>query len=148
MKIINIYPLLFFLFTIFIFNQCSQQRFLSETRSGKLIDIRLVDSWKGSEEGIQTKGQKKEWLITKSAQSFFVIDFKMTSEEGSQDFRSTGRWYIKDGLYHEYHDISGLTDIYYYKVLGKNRVKFTAKKLSIEFDNTEYEFINYRVKED
>jgi hypothetical protein len=37
------------------------------------------------------------------------------------------------------------TDIYCYEFIDKNHLKFKAKKLGIENNNTEYEFIDTRV---
>ena len=56
-----------------------------------------------------------------------------------------GKWWVKDGIFYELHS-DGKTDTYTYEILNDNEIKFKAKNLSLDFENSTYEFIDTRVE--
>lgn len=120
---------------------------LTQISNGKQIDKRLVGTWEGSEKDEQMQGLAKKWTMIRNADGTFELDFtaKLDGEDVSSN--ETGTWWIEDGKFHEYHDYSGMTDIYDYEVLSKNKVKFKSSVMVMEMNTESYEFIDNKVKD-
>ncbi len=111
------------------------------------LDKQLVGSWSGSEKDQQRTGVEKHWIQHRFEDGTFVLLF-MTIDNGAVDkFIEKGQWWIEDGKFYELHTYSGLTDIYDYKVLDKNHVKFKSTNLAIDMEVETYEFIDTRLEE-
>jgi hypothetical protein len=139
--------LLSFCFIIFSTSACSPRQYLSTVASGQSIDQRLVGSWSGSEANDQTQGMQKSWVMARTSTGSFTLDFRVTYDgQAPQQIIETGRWWIEDGLFYEYHDSSGLTDVYAYEILNKRQVRFSAQTLSPgNQDDDEYVFVDTKV---
>ncbi len=110
-------------------------------------DNRFVGVWIGAEKDNQEEGMSKEWTMTRNADGSFLLDFK-TKRKGYKPDRFTekGKWWIKDKKFYEYHENSGMTDVYTFEVLNENQIKFKVFDLSFDQNNNSYEFIDTRKK--
>jgi len=131
--------------TSLIIVSCGTKKFLFKIEDDKQIDTRLVGIWEGSEKDNQILGMTKEWKMTRNSDGTFLLDFKVTIEDEIEKTTEEGSWWVKNGLFYELHTISGKTDIYKYQVLNENQVKFKINSFGIDFENSEYEFIDTRV---
>jgi hypothetical protein len=128
--------------TTFLFLSCSNK--LVKLENNKSIDARLVGTWVGNEKDKQIEGAEKSWEMNRKSDGTFVLDFKFMIKGRTQKHIETGTWWIEKGKFHEFHDVSGKTDIYKYTVLDENRVKFTSEQMSVEMNSEIYEFIDTR----
>jgi len=117
---------------------------LTKLSNGKQIDKRLTGEWAGSEIDNQIEGMQKDWLMTRKNDGTFVLDFTFKKDNEEHNSTETGNWWIEDGKFYEAHSESGLTDIYTYQVLDKNRIKFKSYNISIDMNKEAYEFIDTR----
>jgi len=149
---------LFCLISIVLFSACGSKQLMKESSSTKSnvstakkverqFDKNLVGSFTGKEDGNQIEGMQKSWTMDRTEDGKFSIVFVINTFGIQQSFYEEGSWYTNDGVYYEYHDVSGLTDIYYYTVLSDKQNKYTAKSLSIDFENEAYTYIETRVEE-
>ncbi len=116
---------------------------LEQNDDKKLKNI-LTGTWSGSEEGNQKEGLSKYWIKTHSKNGRFIVLFTAIQNCEVETHIEKGKWDIKDGLLYETFDIDGKTDIYSVEVIDDNTVKYKAKELSVEFNNTDYEFTETR----
>ncbi len=114
--------------------------------SGKEIDTRLVGVWYGSEKDKQIEGMEKKWEMTRLVDGTFTLNFTFVKNGKSQTSNETGNWWVENGTFMEYHDVSGNTDVYKYKVLNSEQIKFIAKSISLDMASENYEFIDTRKK--
>lgn len=122
---------------------CSSMKTLA---NGDVIDTKLVGVWEGSEDNQQEEGMSKQWVMTRNSNGTFILDFKAQTNTENLAFVETGKWWIEDGLFYEFHKESGLTDVYEYTVLDKDKIKFKSTKLAVDMENSAYEFIDTRKK--
>ena len=125
---------------------CNSSKHLKKISNQKQIDTRLVGSWEGSEEGNQIENMTKEWKMIRTNDGKFTLHFKVTVKDYTQESTEDGNWWVSNGVFHEYHNVSGKTDKYNYEVLNNNQIKFKAISMSVVHENQEYEFIDNRVK--
>lgn len=137
----------FIFILMFSLTSCGVNQYLSEIDNEKTIDARLVGEWKGGETGHQFKDTTKEWIMTRNSDGTFLLDFRVTSGGITQKYEESGNWWVENGLFHEFHEYSGKTDLYEYKLLNNDQVKFKAISSEVEHDNTEeaYEFIDTKI---
>ncbi len=126
---------------------CGTKRHFVKMENGKTIDKRLVGVWKGNESGNIVEGMTSEWKMTRNLDGTFVLAYKATLDGEIMEGVENGNWWIENGLFHEYHDVSGGTDIYNYEILNKKQIKFKAETMSIEVVNENYEFIDTQTTE-
>ena len=141
----NAHTLLLILSVLF-FNSCTSTKNLSTLNNGKQIDKRLVGIWTGSEKDNQIEGLSKEWKMTRTFDGNFSLEFKVTQNGKVRNSTEDGQWWIENGLFHEMHFVSQKTDIYEYKVLNSDQIKFKVKSFGVAHENEEYEFIDTRLK--
>ncbi|MEM7574037.1 MAG: hypothetical protein AAF433_14110 [Bacteroidota bacterium] len=135
---------LFLLLLCLISLGCGPQRYMTTISPDKDIDQRLVGVWAGSEEDQEYQGLHKSWVMTREADGSFVLDFQVSWNGGPpEQVIKTGRWWIQDGRFHEYHDSSGATDIYEYEPLSKEQILFRASAMAS--GNNDYKFIDSRI---
>ena len=84
--------------------------------------------------------------MTRLADGRFTLDFTFIENGQSQKTEEKGNWWIENGIFHEYHDVSGSTDTYKYKVLNIDQIKFTSVNISVDMNSETYEFIDTRKK--
>lgn len=119
---------------------------MAASAQGKL-DPALFGSWEGSEKDGQQKGMIKHWVMHRFEDGTFVLLFT-TIEDGIADsFAEKGKWWIENGLFHEYHNNSKQTDVYSYRLIDADHVQFKAKSLAMDMENPDYQFIDTRIKE-
>lgn len=131
-------------FGLIILTSCSTN--MKTIGSGKKIDTRLVGIWYGSEKDKQIDGMEKKWEMTRLVDGTFTLNFTFVNNGQSQTRKETGKWWVENGTFKEYHDVSGETDMYKYKVLNNDQIKFIAKNISVEMASETYEFIDTRKK--
>lgn len=112
----------------------------------KTIDKNLVGVWKGEEKENQSEGLSKSWVMTRKNDGTFLLVFKVNDNGKINTIKEKGNWWVEDGKFYEFHNTSGLTDVYIYTILSKDKVKFKAVNMAIEQNNENYEFIDERVK--
>lgn len=121
---------------------CGVKRHFVKIENGKTIDKRLVGVWKGNESGNIVEGMSSEWEMTRKMDGTFSLDYKALLDGEIMEGNENGNWWIENGLFYEYHEVSGGTDIYNYEILNKRKIKFIAEKMSIEVVNENYQFID------
>lgn len=121
---------------------CGTKRFYVKNENSKVIDKRLTGVWTGNESGNVVEGMSSEWKMTRNMDGTFSLEVKANSNGKITEVTEYGNWWIENGLFHEFHDVSGRTDVYHYEVLNKKQIKFKAEKISIKVANENYEFID------
>jgi hypothetical protein len=129
------------MFTMLLCSSCSHYKSISDN---KKIDTRLVGTWIGEEEDKQMKGVKKQWEMLRNDDGTFQLLFKVITNGKVNEHIEVGTWWVKDGLFYEYHDISKLTDTYKFDVVNKDLIKFEMQKSKINFNDVEYIFFDAR----
>jgi hypothetical protein len=119
----------------------------TEKIQNKSFDTKLVGCWKGSEVGQQKKGLSKYWVSCRFENGTSTLLFVAIDKNG-QVIQETenGKWWVENGKYYEFHNISGMTDIYEYEII-ENSVKFNAIEL-MGNKNPNYTFFDYKIEED
>jgi hypothetical protein len=135
---------LFLLISVLTLSSCGS---VKTSAGGKKVDQNLVGIWQGSENDKQTAGMKKEWIMNRSADGTFTLQFKTIYDGSTDEFTEKGRWWTKGNKFYEYHDNSGKTDTYTYLVLNENQVQFEMLDTEVDFENKNYTFIDTRVSE-
>ena len=125
---------------------CSSTSYLKKGANGENIDTRLVGEWAGSEKDQQEKGLSKEWVMERNDDGTFVLHFTVIENGKSRTHDEEGNWWILDDQYYEFHEDSGKTDVYTYKVLNKDQIKFSSKELTMGMTGDVYEFVDTRKK--
>lgn len=73
---------------------------VSEDHRQSSIDDRLIGSWEG--EYTEKDGSVKSWIQTRKADGRYSIEFKFLELDGTINrLTEDGKWWIKDGLFHE-----------------------------------------------
>ncbi len=140
----NLKIISFFVLLVSMFN-CTNQKVKPTNLDG--VSANFVGKWKGEEKNQQVEGAKKSWEINRKTDGTFVVKFVIQYEgEKPMKHQESGKWWLKDGKYYEYNNLSELTDVYNYEILNEEQIKFSADQLSVEFNNENYEFIDTRVK--
>lgn len=132
---------------LFILTSCGTKRHFAKIENGKTIDKRLVGVWKGNESGNIVEGMSSEWEMTRNLDGTFSLAYKANLDGEIMEGTEKGTWWIENDLFHEFHDVSGGTDIYNYEVINKRKIKFKAEKMSIDVVNENYEFIDTKLTE-
>ncbi|MGG5578306.1 lipocalin family protein [Myroides sp. C15-4] len=141
MKNFNLWMLSFILL---FFTSCGSH--LITVNNEKQIDKRLVGTWGGSEKDEQMEGLEKQWEMQRKADGTFVLDFSYKLDGNANNGIEKGNWWVENGKFYEFHEYSGQTDVYQYEVLDKNRIKFSAEKISVDMATENYTFIDTRKK--
>jgi hypothetical protein len=131
-------------FGLLILTSCTTH--LKTIDSGKKIDTRLIGVWYGSEKDKQVDGMEKKWEMTRLVDGTFTLNFTFIENGQSQTSKETGNWWVENGTFMEFHEVSGNTDMYKYKVLNNEQIKFIAKNISVDMASENYEFIDTRKK--
>jgi hypothetical protein len=131
-------------FGLIILTSCSTH--LKTIDSGKKIDTRLIGVWYGSEKDKQVDGMEKKWEMTRLVDGTFTLNFTFIENGQAQTSKETGNWWVENGTFMESHDVSGNTDMYKYKVLNNEQIKFIAKNISVDMASENYEFIDTKKK--
>lgn len=119
----------------------------ADVKKGK-IDKKLVGTWYGSEIGSQREGLEKHWIQERYENGTYTIMFLSIEECVVNKLVEKGKWWVKDGVFYEYHIKSENTDVYTYTLDDDDHVRFKSKSMSIDFENSEYEFVDSRVKDE
>lgn len=128
--------------TMITLSSCTSIKNLS---NGKQIDNKLVGVWQGSETDKQIKGLKKEWEMTRNDDGTFTLNFKTFYEGETDELIEKGNWWVEGDKFYEYHEDSDKTDTYKYWIINKDQVQFEMLNTEVEFDDTNYTFIDTRV---
>lgn len=88
------------------------------------LDVKLIGVWTG--EYLEEGGTLKRWKQTRNADGTYIVEFSfMEKDETARDFTESGRWWIKDGLFHEIAlPEKGHPDKYRYSFKKKGCVSF------------------------
>ena len=141
------FKFLFLLVISIVMVACSSTSYITKGANGEDVDTRLAGEWAGSEKDQQDKGMSKEWVMQRNQDGTFVLHFTVIQNGGeSRTHDEAGNWWILDGKYYEFHEDSGETDVYTYKVLNKDKIKFSSIHMSMDMNNEGYEFIDTRKK--
>ncbi|MBK7637548.1 MAG: hypothetical protein IPJ13_27090 [Saprospiraceae bacterium] len=76
----------------------------------------------------------------------FKLLFKTIENERIKEFTEIGTWWVQNGVFYEFHEVSNLTDTYKYKVLNNDLVKFEIIHSELDFNKQEYSFVDKRKK--
>lgn len=109
-------------------------------------DPKLWGSWKGSEKDQQYKGVEKHWVQTRFEDGTYIILFTVIYHETGEveSLAEKGKWWISDGKFFEQHSESEQMEVYDYKFIDDQHVKFSQ----INKKNKTYEFIDIKILED
>src|SRR5690606_39103184 len=123
-----------------------QSTYIQNVGKGRQIDSRLVGVWYGQEQGQQIEGVSKKWEMYRNNDATFSIVFEALYEGDTIRSTETGNWWIKGNKFYEYHKESEKKDVYTYKVLNNDQVKFRSFKMAYPVAAGEYEFTDTRKK--
>ena len=112
------------------------------------IDTCLVGTWSGSEKDDQIKGVQMNWIQYRYPDGKLVTNFTANYLGEQTVWVETGKWWIENGKFYEKSEDAKKPDIYNYEVVDKNHIIFRAIKLSPEFENKNYQFVDTRVEND
>ncbi len=113
------------------------------------IDVKLIGIWEG--EYIEKNGTLKKWVQTRKADGSYQINFSFTEIDGTiNSFSESGKWWIKDGLFHEL-EPSWMkeADIYQYQFKSQDCIHFelvSGNDLTKDIDD-DYTFSECLVKD-
>ena len=145
--------LLLFSFTLLMtFNLHADRIESAHLELKKRIDPALVGDWEGSAVGVQMEGVKISWIQHRYKDGTFRLELTIeypatdTEEQRTDYSEESGTWWIEDGLFHEFHSSSGLTDIYNYTILDDDHVLFSSESMAQLMEVDTYEFIDSRIK--
>ncbi len=133
------------LLSFLMFNYITGYAQKTDENSAKKTDPKLTGSWEGSEKDNQIKGMEKHWIMHRFDDGTFVLLFVAINNGKVSKFTEKGTWRVEGDTFYEYHNVSKKTDVYKYKVIDDNHIKFKAQSLGVEHDNQEYEFIDTRL---
>jgi hypothetical protein len=145
MKKTIIYTTLLVIITLFLLHSCKTSQMITLS-SGKQIDRTLVGNWKGNESSQQKEGMTKKWVFKRFINGDFYVIIEQESKDGVSYVEDDGKWWIQDGLYYEFHNNSGLTDVYTYQALNKDEIQFKSKSIDLPMAVSEYTYIDTRMK--
>lgn len=111
------------------------------------LDPKLFGSWSGTEKDNQVMGMTKNWIMHRFEDGKFVLLFTVVENGEVSNFSETGKWWVENNTFYEYHNNSKSTDVYNYTVLDENHVKFKMKKAGVQHENVDYEFIDTRLED-
>ncbi len=106
---------------------------------------KFVGSWIGSEKDNQRIGLTKHWVLNRYKDGSFILIFTTLENCEVKHVIEKGKWYIKNGLYYEYHYNDKKSDIYNFEIIDDNHIKFKAYQMGIKMINEEYEFIDTKL---
>jgi hypothetical protein len=113
----------------------------------KSINQKLIGCWKGSEVDQQKKELSKYWVSCRFENGTSTLLFVAIDKNGEViQETENGKWWIENGKYYEFHNVSGMTDVYEYEII-EDSVKFNAIELMGK-KNPNYTFFDYRIEED
>lgn len=112
------------------------------------LDEKMFGSWKGSENDNQRKGLVKYQIQHRFEDGTFLLLFTAIENGEVESFVEKGQWWVENGEFHELHFNSGKTDVYTYSFIDKNHVKFKAKNVGVNFENSGYEFIDTKIEDE
>lgn len=111
-------------------------------------DLRLVGTWQGSEKGNQEEGMSRYWVQQRFNDGTFLMLFVTIDKDGEgSSLVDKGEWWTEGGKFYEIHFNTKLTDTYFYEVLDDQHVKFRLDSTNLEFNNSNYEFIDTKLIE-
>lgn len=111
------------------------------------LDNKMFGSWKGSEKDNQKEGLVKYWIQHRFQDGTFLLLFTVIDNGEVESFVEKGQWWTENGEFHELHFDSGQTDVYTYAFIDENHVKFKAKKVGVNMENPDYEFIDIKIED-
>ena len=114
----------------------------SQSIENKILDEKLIGIWKGIESNQQIQGMEKLWEMTRYPDGTYSIKFKIDFRGYISESLEKGEWWIENGKYHEKHHISQDTDIYDYKILDGNKIRFELLESPNDFNNQNYQFVD------
>jgi hypothetical protein len=116
---------------------------------GKTTDNRFVGTWWGSEKDEQVKGVLVKWVQERFSDGKLITHFTFVYEDGSEETSvEKGKWWVQDGLFFEQTEGTLKSDVYSYEIVDPDHIIFRAKKLSVAFENKNYQFVDTRVIND
>ena len=110
------------------------------------VDVRLVGEWFGEEKNKQIKGMSKKWNMKRNPDGTYEINFEFTQDGETIKNTENGKWWTEGNKFFEFHESTGMTDEYEFKVLNIDQVKFKMINTDVDFENKKYTFIDTRVK--
>ncbi len=73
---------------------------ISSINQREFMDVKLIGVWAG--EYLDKEGTLKKWIQTRNADGTYTIDFSYRETDGGvKRFSESGRWWVKDKLFHE-----------------------------------------------
>lgn|SRR5690606_2149161 len=109
----------------------------------KIIDLRFVGKWKGSDEGKLISGQTNFWLMHRKEDGTFEIIFETHNENGTiEQSIETGNWFVENDLFFECRASDRQIDRYQFEFISTQIIQF------IEIDsetNNPYIFKDYKI---
>lgn len=110
------------------------------------VDVRLVGEWFGEEKNKQIKGMSKKWNMKRNPDGTYEINFEFTQDGETIKNTENGKWWTEGNKFFEFHESTGMTDEYEFKVLNVDQVKFKMINTDVDFEKKKYTFIDTRVK--
>ena len=110
-----------------------------------VVDTRLVGSWSGTEKDNENIGLEKYWVQNRTSDGRFILLLIMDRDGIVNQYATSGKWWVKNGLFYEKFDADNKTDIFRYEFLNDDIVKFSAESLSLEMENEKYQFIENKI---
>ncbi len=88
------------------------------------LDVKLIGVWLG--EYLEEGGTLKRWKQTRNADGTYIIEFSFSEKDDmARYFTESGRWWVKNGLFHEIAlPEKGYPDKYRYSFNKKDCVSF------------------------
>lgn len=126
-----------------VISSCTSQ--MIRLADGNYVDKRLVGTWVGSESDQQISGVQKSWEMKRNSDGSFILNFTYSQDGEIHNSVETGKWWIENGRFNEFHNDSGKTDVYKYEILSQDKVKFTSETISVDMNKKKYEFIDTRI---
>lgn len=94
----------------------------------------FIGTWKGTDKGTLNEDETNNWLVTRTNEGLFFVEFTTYFRDGTIEKSSEkGLWYVEDDLFYEQRDGEDEADIYTYKVLSEKLISFKDTISSYQF---------------
>lgn len=90
-----------------------------------MIDTRFIGTWKGTDHGSLDSSETNHWVVTRTKEGAFFVEFTTIFSDGSIEKSSEkGLWFVEGNLFYEQREGENQADVYTFKLLSDKLIAF------------------------
>ena len=94
----------------------------------------FIGTWKGSDHGTLDEMEINNWLVTRTKEGAFFVEFTTFYKDGTIEKSSEkGLWFVDDDFFYEQRDGEDQADVYTYKIQSDKLIAFKDTESNYEF---------------